>query len=61
MIADEATMASMMAASQKGDAGMYRALLAEVQLWLATWGALQEQVERIESAWREVLDRILAA
>ena len=31
----------------------------EVQLWLATWGALREQVAAIEAAWEEALDRIL--
>lgn len=34
MIADETALARLMAASQKGDAGAYRVLLAEVQLWL---------------------------
>jgi len=34
MIADEASMARMMAAAQQGDRELYRALLAEVQHWL---------------------------
>lgn len=34
MIADEASMARMMTASQNGDREIYRALLAEIQLWL---------------------------
>ncbi len=32
----------------------------EVQLWLATWGAPQQQVERVESAWQAALDRVLS-
>ena len=32
MIADEASLAQLMAASQKGDASAYRVLLAEIQL-----------------------------
>ena len=31
----------------------------EIQLWLATWGALREQVSAIEAAWESALDRIL--
>lgn len=32
----------------------------EVQLWLATWGALRERVSAIEAVWESALDRILA-
>jgi uncharacterized protein YndB with AHSA1/START domain len=31
----------------------------EVQLWLATWGALREHVEAVERVWNRVLDRVL--
>ena len=34
MIADEASLAHLMASAQKGDGNAYRVLLAEVQLWL---------------------------
>ena len=34
MIADEASLAHLMTASQKGDASAYRVLLSEVQMWL---------------------------
>lgn len=33
----------------------------EVQLWLATWGVLREEIDRVESVWQGVLDRILGA
>jgi len=31
----------------------------EVQLWLATWGELEGQVEEIETGWKQALDRVL--
>ena len=31
----------------------------EVQLWLATWGVMEEQIRKVESVWEAVLDRIL--
>ncbi|QYJ07661.1 sigma-70 family RNA polymerase sigma factor [Qipengyuania flava] len=34
MIADEASLARLMTASQKGDASAYRVLLSEIQMWL---------------------------
>ncbi len=32
-----------------------------IQIWLATWGALEEKVTPIEHSWQEMLDRMLPA
>ncbi|MBY6216776.1 MULTISPECIES: sigma-70 family RNA polymerase sigma factor [Qipengyuania] len=55
MIADEAEMASMMAAAQKGDAGMYRALLAEVQLWLERYYRKRVAPAQLDDLVQEVM------
>lgn len=55
MIADEATMAQMMAASQKGDRAMYRALLTEAQLWLERYFRKRVAPAQLDDLVQEVL------
>ena len=55
MIADEATMARMMAASQKGDRAMYRALLAEVQMWLERYFRRRVAPAQLDDLVQEVM------
>ena len=55
MIADEASMAQTMAASQKGDRAMYRALLAEVQLWLERYFRKRVAPAQLDDLVQEVL------
>ena len=55
MVPDEASMAQMMAASQKGDRAMYRALLSEVQLWLERYFRKRVAPAQIDDLVQEVL------
>ena len=55
MIADEATMARMMAASQMGDKAIYRALLGEIQLWLERYYRKRIAPAQIDDLVQEVL------
>ena len=55
MIADEATMAGMMAAAQQGDANMYRALLGEVQLWLERYYRKRVPPAQLDDLVQEVM------
>ena len=55
MIADEASMAQMMAAAQKGDRAVYRALLAEVQLWLERYFRKRVAPAQLDDLVQEVL------
>ena len=55
MIADEATMAQMMAASQKGDREMYRALLSEIQLWLERYFRKRVAPAQLDDLVQEVM------
>ncbi|MBX7459072.1 sigma-70 family RNA polymerase sigma factor [Qipengyuania sp. 1NDH17] len=55
MIADEASMAQMMVAAQKGDRAVYRALLAEVQLWLERYFRKRVAPAQLDDLVQEVL------
>ena len=55
MIADEASLAQMMTAAQKGDAAMYRALLAEVQLWLERYFRRRVPPSQLDDLVQEVM------
>ena len=55
MIADEASMAHMMAAAQKGDREMYRVLLGEVQLWLARYFRKRVPPAQLDDLVQEVM------
>ena len=55
MIADEATMARMMSASQKGDKQVYRALLSEIQMWLERYYRSRVAPAQIDDLVQEVL------
>ena len=55
MIADEATMARMMAASQRGDRQVYRALLGEIQLWLERYYRSRVAPAQLDDLVQEVL------
>ena len=55
MIADEASMAHMMAAAQKGDREMYRVLLGEVQLWLARYFRKRVPAAQLDDLVQEVM------
>ena len=55
MIADEASMAQMMTAAQKGDAAVYRALLAEVQLWLERYFRKRVAPAQLDDLVQEVM------
>ncbi|WP_226699944.1 sigma-70 family RNA polymerase sigma factor [Qipengyuania gaetbuli] len=55
MIADEASMAHMMAAAQSGDREMYRVLLGEVQLWLARYFRKRVPPAQLDDLVQEVM------
>ncbi len=55
MIADEANMAHMMAAAQRGDREMYRVLLDEVQLWLASYFRKRVPPAQLDDLVQEVM------
>lgn len=55
MLADEASMARMMAASQKGDRDIYRALLAEIQLWLEQFFRRRVPPAQLDDLVQEVM------
>ncbi|MBX7542074.1 sigma-70 family RNA polymerase sigma factor [Qipengyuania sphaerica] len=55
MIADEASMARMMAAAQNGDRAVYRVLLAEAQLWLERFFAKRVPPAQRDDLVQEVL------
>ncbi|MEX0341356.1 MAG: sigma-70 family RNA polymerase sigma factor [Erythrobacter sp.] len=55
MIADEASLAQLMAASQKGDAGAYRVLLAEIQLWLERYFRRRVAPAQLDDLVQEVM------
>ena len=55
MIADEASMAHMMAAAQRGDREMYRVLLGEVQLWLARYFRKRVPPAQLDDLVQEVM------
>lgn len=55
MIADEASLAHLMAAAQKGDAASYRVLLAEVQLWLERYFRRRVAPAQLDDLVQEVM------
>lgn len=55
MLADEASMARMMVASQHGDREIYRALLAEIQLWLEQFFRRRVPPAHLDDLVQEVL------
>ena len=55
MIADEASLAQLMAASQKGDASAYRVLLAEIQLWLERYFRRRVAPAQLDDLVQEVM------
>lgn len=55
MLADEASMARMMIASQSGDREIYRVLLAEVQLWLERFFRKRVPLAQLDDLVQEVL------
>lgn len=55
MIADEASLARLMAASQKGDANAYRVLLSEVQGWLERYFRRRVAPAQLDDLVQEVL------
>lgn len=55
MIAEEATMARMMAAAQKGDSEVYRALLVELQLWLENYFRRRVAPAQLDDLVQDVL------
>jgi len=55
MIADEPTLASLMAASQRGDRQSYAVLLAEVQLWLERYFRRRCAPAHLDDLVQEVL------
>jgi RNA polymerase sigma-70 factor (ECF subfamily) len=55
MIADEASLAQLMAASQKGDAAAYRVLLAEIQLWLERYFRRRVAPEQLDDLVQDVM------
>ena len=55
MIADEASLARLMQASQKGDANAYRVLLAEVQLWLERYFRRRVAPAQLDDLVQEVM------
>ncbi|AXK41651.1 sigma-70 family RNA polymerase sigma factor [Erythrobacter aureus] len=55
MIADEASLAQLMAASQKGDANAYRVLLAEIQLWLERYFRRRVAPAQLDDLVQEVM------
>ena len=55
MIADEASLAHLMASAQKGDSNAYRVLLAEVQLWLERFFRRRVAPAQLDDLVQEVL------
>ncbi len=55
MIADEASLAHLMASSQKGDRNAYRVLLAEVQMWLERYFRRRVAPAQLDDLVQEVL------
>ena len=55
MVPDEASMAQMMAAAQKGDRAIYRVLLAEVRLWLEGYFRKRIAPAQLDDLVQEVL------
>lgn len=55
MLADEASMARMMAASQSGDRDIYRVLLAEIQLWLEQFFRKRVPPAQLDDLVQEVM------
>ena len=55
MIADEASLAQLMAASQKGDANAYRVLLSEIQLWLERYFRRRVAPAQLDDLVQEVM------
>jgi RNA polymerase sigma-70 factor (ECF subfamily) len=55
MLADEASMARMMAASQRGDREIYRALLTEIQLWLEQFFRKRVPPAQLDDLVQEVM------
>lgn len=55
MIADEASLARLMAASQKGDAAAYRVLLAEIRLWLERYFRRRVAPAQLDDLVQEVM------
>ena len=55
MIADETTLARLMAMSQKGDSASYRVLLAEVQLWLERYFRRRVAPGQLDDLVQEVM------
>ena len=55
MLADEASLAHLMAAAQKGDAASYRVLLAEVQLWLERYFRRRVAPAQLDDLVQEVM------
>ena len=55
MIADEASLAHLMRASQKGDQSSYRVLLSEVQLWLERYFRRRVAPAQLDDLVQEIL------
>ena len=55
MIADEASLAHLMSASQKGDQSAYRVLLSEVQMWLERYFRRRVAPAQLDDLVQEVL------
>lgn len=55
MIADEDSLARLMAASQKGDAAAYRVLLAEIRLWLERYFRRRVAPAQLDDLVQEVM------
>jgi RNA polymerase sigma-70 factor (ECF subfamily) len=55
MIADEASLAHLMRASQKGDRSSYRVLLSEVQMWLERYFRRRVAPAQLDDLVQEVL------
>ncbi|WP_417322766.1 sigma-70 family RNA polymerase sigma factor [Erythrobacter aureus] len=55
MIADEASLAQLMAASQKGDTSAYRVLLSEIQLWLERYFRRRVAPAQLDDLVQEVM------
>ena len=55
MIADEASLAHLMRASQKGDPSAYRVLLSEVQMWLERYFRRRVAPAQLDDLVQEVL------
>ncbi len=55
MIADEASLAQLMVASQKGDANAYRVLLSEIQLWLERYFRRRVAPAQLDDLVQEVM------